>query len=258
MGGVGGLLVENQDGNSYYPTYDGNGNVGEYLTAAGEVVAHFEYDPFGNTLVNTDSSNQFAYRFSSKPLNSETGLYYYGYRYYDSHSGRWPSKDPIEERGGINLYGFVFNQTNGLIDILGREPSDGGGGGGRGRGGKQNVKGEDPALNDSPTGEKGDKERNKAKRGNGTNPEPQGDPEPCPETRGEKAAREAREKAEAEARKYIDDNPGTTGQPVPSNPEPSHLSDDIIAGGILIGGLLLLPEITIPALIVGGLTVAAS
>ena len=34
---------------------------------------------------------------------------YYGYRYYDPVTGRWPSRDPIEERGGINLYGFVGN-----------------------------------------------------------------------------------------------------------------------------------------------------
>jgi RHS repeat-associated protein len=32
---------------------------------------------------------------------------YYGYRYYDPVTGRWPSRDPIEERGGDNLYAFV-------------------------------------------------------------------------------------------------------------------------------------------------------
>ena len=36
-------------------------------------------------------------------------LCYYGYRYYDPVTGRWPSRDPIEERGGMNLYGFVGN-----------------------------------------------------------------------------------------------------------------------------------------------------
>ena len=34
---------------------------------------------------------------------------YYGYRYYDPVTGRWPSRDPIGERGGVNLYGFVGN-----------------------------------------------------------------------------------------------------------------------------------------------------
>jgi uncharacterized protein RhaS with RHS repeats len=44
---------------------------------------------------------------------------YYGYRYYDPKSGRWPSRDPIEEEGGMNLYGFVGNDGLGNIDLLG-------------------------------------------------------------------------------------------------------------------------------------------
>jgi RHS repeat-associated protein len=47
---------------------------------------------------------------------------YYGYRYYDPVTGRWPSRDPIGEQGGINLYGFVYNNSHSWIDILGREP----------------------------------------------------------------------------------------------------------------------------------------
>jgi RHS repeat-associated protein len=50
-----------------------------------------------------------------------SGLYYYGYRYYDPVSGRWPSRDPIEEIGGVNLYGFVRNRGISKIDLLGRE-----------------------------------------------------------------------------------------------------------------------------------------
>jgi RHS repeat-associated protein len=45
----------------------------------------------------------------------------YGYRYYDPLTGRWPSRDPIGERGGVNLYGFCFNDSFGLYDYLGRE-----------------------------------------------------------------------------------------------------------------------------------------
>jgi uncharacterized protein RhaS with RHS repeats len=43
----------------------------------------------------------------------------YGYRYYDPVTGRWPSRDPIEEEGGINLYGFVQNAGTNWIDVLG-------------------------------------------------------------------------------------------------------------------------------------------
>jgi len=46
----------------------------------------------------------------------------YLYRYYDPLTGRWPSRDPIEEEGGVNLYGFVGNSTFNYIEYLGRYP----------------------------------------------------------------------------------------------------------------------------------------
>jgi RHS repeat-associated protein len=47
----------------------------------------------------------------------------YGYRYYDPLTGRWPSRDPIEEEGGGNLYGFVGNDGVNLWDVLGQKVS---------------------------------------------------------------------------------------------------------------------------------------
>ena len=44
---------------------------------------------------------------------------YYAYRYYDPVTGRWPSRDPIEESGGVNLYGFVRNVGVSYFDVLG-------------------------------------------------------------------------------------------------------------------------------------------
>lgn len=43
----------------------------------------------------------------------------YGFRYYGPVTGRWPSRDPIGERGGVNLYGFVGNNPIDFIDVLG-------------------------------------------------------------------------------------------------------------------------------------------
>jgi len=43
----------------------------------------------------------------------------YGYRYYDPNTGRWPLRDPIEEQGGVNLYGFVGNDGVSAIDVFG-------------------------------------------------------------------------------------------------------------------------------------------
>ncbi|NRB75047.1 MAG: RHS repeat-associated core domain-containing protein, partial [Verrucomicrobiales bacterium] len=48
-----------------------------------------------------------------------SGVFYYGFRYYDALAGRWASRDPMEEFGGVNLYGFVGNDGVNWIDILG-------------------------------------------------------------------------------------------------------------------------------------------
>jgi len=125
-GGVGGLLAVTDEAASgtpsYFPTFDGNGNVSEYLDDTGAVKAHYEYDPFGRTTVASEpKAADFAHRFSTKPIDSATGLLYYGYRYLDPVTGRWPSRDLIEERGGVNLYGFVGNDSIIEVDILGLE-----------------------------------------------------------------------------------------------------------------------------------------
>ncbi len=46
-------------------------------------------------------------------------MYYYGFRYYDPVTGRWPSRDPIGEAGGLNLYGMVGNNPVNYWDYLG-------------------------------------------------------------------------------------------------------------------------------------------
>jgi len=110
----------------YFPTFDGNGNVSEYLSGAGASVAHYEYDPFGRSTTSTGTlATSFAHRFSTKPVDGPTGLYYYGYRYLDPASGRWPSKDPLEEEGGVNLYGLLKNDGVNALDYLGMWFADG-------------------------------------------------------------------------------------------------------------------------------------
>ena len=48
---------------------------------------------------------------------------YYTYRYYEPLTGSWLSRDPIGERGGLNLYGFVSNDGLNRWDLLGRQPA---------------------------------------------------------------------------------------------------------------------------------------
>ena len=58
---------------------------------------------------------------SPKTQAFEGVVMYYGYRFYDPETGRWPSRDPIGERGGVNLYGFVGNEGVNWVDVLGLE-----------------------------------------------------------------------------------------------------------------------------------------
>jgi RHS repeat-associated protein len=53
------------------------------------------------------------------PSPKPTGVTYYQYRWYDPITGRWPSRDPIEEEGGDNLYGFAGNNGVNWWDYLG-------------------------------------------------------------------------------------------------------------------------------------------
>jgi RHS repeat-associated protein len=53
----------------------------------------------------------------SRALGSHVACY--AYRYYDPVTGRWPSRDPIGENGGVNLYGFVGNDGVNRTDKLG-------------------------------------------------------------------------------------------------------------------------------------------
>jgi RHS repeat-associated protein len=143
-GGVGGLLmIQERDLRRrnqslqvtppaiYAPCYDLNGNILSYIEInRGEGLTHsFEYDAFGkeltsDTLVPTGNSaakENLPFRFSTKYHDDETGLAYYGYRYYRADLGRWLNRDPIEEKGGLNLYGMVANDAVNRVDILGLE-----------------------------------------------------------------------------------------------------------------------------------------
>ncbi|WP_217699037.1 RHS repeat-associated core domain-containing protein [Prosthecobacter debontii] len=145
-GGVGGLLwvAEYVPGQSsshrqLAPWYDGNGNIMGWLEKDGTQslpLYRLEYDPYGKLLVeetvrvvrnqkqrdlNVDAEwlTRPPFAFSTKYEDAESGLLYYGYRYYAPEMQRWLSRDPIGEEGGINLYGMVGNDMVNQWDYLG-------------------------------------------------------------------------------------------------------------------------------------------
>jgi len=119
-GGVGGLLATRINDAWYFPLYDNNGNITDYINESGATVAHREYCPFGKTLVASGPmADVFNFWFSTKYLHHETGLYYYGYRFYNPELMRWLNRDPVEERGGRHLYCFVNNNPVSFYDLFG-------------------------------------------------------------------------------------------------------------------------------------------
>ena len=127
-GGIGGLLARTDNGlmiggspwaTAYYFS-DGNGNVMNLVYTNGAMAAQYTYDPFGGMLTMSGPlAGPNKYRHASKEWNENSGLYYYGGRYYDPILQRWVNRDPIQEWGGINLYDFVGNDPINLFDPYG-------------------------------------------------------------------------------------------------------------------------------------------
>lgn len=122
-GGIGGLLAVEDSNDTYFPAYDGNGNIMAYVNTIGQKVAEYEYDPCGKIIKKDGScSDEFRFRFSTKYLDKETGLSYYGYRYYSPEIGRWISRDWKEgdsESKDINLYCWLGNSSVNFVDYWG-------------------------------------------------------------------------------------------------------------------------------------------
>jgi RHS repeat-associated protein len=111
-GGVGGLIAfSNRQSpiGTHFAAYDGNGNVMALVDGTtGATSARYEYGPFGQTIRSSGAAATLnPVRFSSKHVDDETDLSYYGYRYLHAHVRKWLSRDPIGEQGERNLYGFV-------------------------------------------------------------------------------------------------------------------------------------------------------
>jgi RHS repeat-associated protein len=90
----------------------------------GGVVSYEEYSPYGDTTYQAVASTLDApkrYRYSAKERDEESGLYYYGARYYASWLGYWISADPSGVKSGGNQYNFCHDNPIVNFDATGRE-----------------------------------------------------------------------------------------------------------------------------------------
>ncbi|MDR0217366.1 MAG: RHS repeat protein [Enterobacteriaceae bacterium] len=104
-------------------SYDNlTGSSGLELDGGGNVISMEEYYPYGGTAVWTARSEVEAdyktVRYSGKERDA-TGLYYYGYRYYQPWAGRWLSADPAGTVDGLNLFRMVRNNPVNYYDEQG-------------------------------------------------------------------------------------------------------------------------------------------
>ena len=103
----------------YHPDHLGSSS---YITNLdGEVVQHVEYVPFGEVFVEERNNIwNTPYLFNAKEFDEETGLYYYGARYYDPRVSLWISTDRFEEKyPNVTAYSFTANNPMKFLDING-------------------------------------------------------------------------------------------------------------------------------------------
>ena len=103
----------------YHPDHLGSSS---YITNLdGEVAQHIEYVPFGEVFIEERNNTwNTPYLFNAKEFDEETGMYYYGARYYEPRLSLWMSVDPKEEDYPMSsTYCFVNNNPIIFIDLRG-------------------------------------------------------------------------------------------------------------------------------------------
>ena len=94
--------------------------------ADGLVLERYAYDAFGNVRFlapdysdRSGSDFDWEFLFHAEFRDTDTKLYHYGYRYYDTRLGSWLSRNPIGEKGRMSFYAFAINDAVSLVDIPG-------------------------------------------------------------------------------------------------------------------------------------------
>jgi len=90
------------DQGTYYYHGDHLASSNSITTRTGAVHEYLDYFPYGETWVQekaSETATSMPYKFTSKELDPETGLYSFEHRYYDPKVGRWLTVDPPMVRG---------------------------------------------------------------------------------------------------------------------------------------------------------------
>ena len=83
------------------------------------MVQRYAYSSFGKIESQLDANFVQPYAFTARELDTESGLYYFRARFYDSGIGRFTSEDPKGFAAGVNFYDYVSNSPTGRVDPYG-------------------------------------------------------------------------------------------------------------------------------------------
>ena len=124
-------------GVTYFPRYNGFGDVTALLDTSGNIVVRYAYDAWGKVLSVTDGSgnaitdkyhvgNQNPFRYRGYYYDTETGFYYLQSRYYDPETGRFINGDEYVSTGqgalSANMFVYCFNNPVNYLDGSGKNP----------------------------------------------------------------------------------------------------------------------------------------
>jgi RHS repeat-associated protein len=109
---------EQISGAAYYYTYDHLGSIRELVDSTNAIQVRYDYDQWGKqTKVSGNLDSEFGY--TGHYFHAQSGLNLALFRAYNSITGRWLSRDPMEEQAGMNLYLYVSNDPINRVDVLG-------------------------------------------------------------------------------------------------------------------------------------------
>ncbi|WP_299926908.1 SpvB/TcaC N-terminal domain-containing protein [uncultured Nocardioides sp.] len=100
-----------------YLIADRCGSVTASVDSAGELLSRSEFSPFGDETLGSAALGR--YLFAGKELDEESGLYYFGLRYYAPSLARWASPDPAGSLDGLNCYTYCRQNPLRLQDKTG-------------------------------------------------------------------------------------------------------------------------------------------
>ena len=121
-----GLLnsLHTPDGKKYYYLFDGEGSIVGVTDSSGNDVNRYDYDPFGTAMGPWQVQVSQPWTYAGGYYDSQTGLYKFGIRYYDSTTARWTQRTPIagslQETTKANPYEYAGDNPVNEVDPSGR------------------------------------------------------------------------------------------------------------------------------------------